>query len=212
MMARLSRRTSAGWCALVLLTAGAGGCTWEGSGGGGPEVSAPVTPPFPPEEQRVALAWAAQQGQAPADGRTSAVAWGNGDAPDLIWQAGRTGEVCLARILPAAVTTVCQQASIVLAAPSPGVQTVFSKALNSRGGWNVLLMSSGETVDEISCGQQAFKVHGVLETETAGVARRFYSVAVPGDIGGTFGVTARRTGQPAVDSVQIITETGKTTC
>ena len=228
-MGQRSRWAAAVRCSLVLLLVGAGACTPAVGGSTGPAQSSPptaspgrtgsVAPPpsgpvgFPPEAQQQAMAAAAQQGRSPAGGAAVLVRWGDGEVPHLLWQAEESGDICMAQATTGASTvTTCEEASAVLAAPSPGIRRILGAALNvAQDGFNSVLLASGETLDEFSCGAKAFGAHRVLTTQIGGVTRTIYSVTVPRTLGGTYHATVQRDGHEVVENVRISAE-GEVQC
>ncbi|MFC8449784.1 hypothetical protein [Kitasatospora sp. NPDC057223] len=214
-MTKRSTCFAAARLSLVLLLAGAGACTSTATLHAGPAqpsgsaasavTTGQVAPRFPEQARLEALEQAAAVGLAPAGGRTVTVGYEPEDQLYLLWQAEETGDICMAQALgDHALTRQCTQSSDISSAPSPGVRGILSAALNHRhDGFNAVLLSSGETVEQLACGGQVFEVTSVFTVEVAGLTRTVSKVTVPRDQGGTFRATVRRDGEPAQDSVEL---------
>ncbi|MFF3595832.1 hypothetical protein [Kitasatospora indigofera] len=209
--------------ALVLLLTGSAACTSGATDPAGPVRSAsptasaapavPTPPGFPQEAQRLALEAAERAGRPAVEGSVVPVRWSDAEVPQLLWLSEGDGGICKAQSYDGSSFSVgCDKESDIIAAPSPGLQMIISSSLNDRSdSWNGLLLASGETLEEISCGPQHFPTHKVLAMTIGGVTRTAYSVTYPRELAGTYRATVERAGQQVPDTVEVHAE-GRAQC
>ncbi|MFD8694640.1 hypothetical protein [Kitasatospora purpeofusca] len=211
---------------LAALAAGAAACGPADSGSGATAsrsgtVVAPASPSgagsadgagdsaagFPDTLKRTVLEQAARDGRSPAGDRTVLAAFDSGARPYLVWQSENTGDICVALNGDGgSAVTQCSNATELATRAVPGVGLFLSaRRAELRGGpvWNVLLLSSGETVERISCRQQDFAVRKVFTTEIGGVERTVWTATVPDGLGGDYRASVRRGDGPVVETVRI---------
>ena len=89
------------------------------------------------------------------------------------------------------------------AIPIPDVQAILSATVNRRhDSFNAVLLSGGETVEEIACGGRVFNATSFPTLDVAGMPRTPYRVTVPVDPEGIRRVTVRCDGEPPKDAVE----------
>ncbi|MET9613597.1 hypothetical protein [Kitasatospora indigofera] len=135
------------------------------------------------------------------------------EVPQLLWLSEGNGGICKAQSYGGSSFSVgCDKEPDIIAAPAPGLQMIISSSLNDRSNsWNGLLLASGETLEEISCGPQHFPTHKVLTMLIGGVTRTAYSVTYPWGLGGTYRASVERDGQQVPDTVEVDAE-GQAQC
>ncbi|MFB7470022.1 hypothetical protein [Kitasatospora sp. NPDC056184] len=162
---------------------------------------------FPDALRRTVLEQAARDGRSPAGDRTVLADFDSGHRPYLVWQTEDTGDICVARTSDGgSAVTQCSNAAELATRAVPGVALFLSARwaeVEGRPVWNVLLLSSGETVDRVSCGQRDFAVRKAFTAEAGGVERTVYTATVPDALGGEYRAAVRRGDGPAVDVAQI---------
>ncbi|MFD0407975.1 hypothetical protein [Kitasatospora sp. NPDC127116] len=164
------------------------------AGGGSPELTVPE------DSRRQILRLAEENGNAPAGGAFTVVRYDSGYGPELIWQAETTGAICSAS--PRVVSRGCVPLADIAARPLPGVG-IFIGASMYNGQWSVMLMSSGETIDQISCQGRSFPARKGYSITVDGVLRTVYTVSVPRSLQGEYRVAVQRDGAVAEDRVTL---------
>ncbi|WP_327072532.1 hypothetical protein OG196_05020 [Kitasatospora purpeofusca] len=177
------------------------------SGAGSADGAGDSAAGFPETLKRSVLEQAARDGRSPAGGRTVLAGFDSGARPYLVWQSGSTGDICVALNSDGgSAVTQCSNATELATRAVPGA-ALFLSARRAEGQgrpvWNVLLLSSGETVERISCRQQDFAVRKAFTTEVGGVERTVWTATVPDEPGGDYRAAVRRGGEPTVDTVRI---------
>ncbi|MET8540593.1 hypothetical protein ABZW03_08045 [Kitasatospora sp. NPDC004799] len=143
---------------------------------------------------------AEENGNAPAGGEFVVARYDSGYGPELIWQAEKTGAICSAS--PGVISRGCVPLADIAVRPNPGVG-IFLGASLRNGQWSVMLMASGETVEQISCQGRNFPVRKGYSVTVDGVPRIVYTASVPRDLQGQYWVEARREGAPAEDRLAL---------
>ncbi|MBO1415792.1 hypothetical protein [Streptomyces sp. FH025] len=187
--------------AAVLLAAGCTALPGAAAAGSTGSVGGDAQGPTVPEDsRRQILRLAEENGNAPVGGEFTVARYDSGYGPELIWQAEKTGAICSAS--PGVVSRGCVPPEEIAARPVPGVGTFLGASLY-QGQWSVLLMSSGETVDHVSCQGRDFPARKGYSADVDGVLRTVYTVSVPRNLLGEYRVAVRRDGAPAEERVTL---------
>ncbi|MEU3573574.1 hypothetical protein AB0E96_34905 [Kitasatospora sp. NPDC036755] len=152
---------------------------------------------------------AEENGNAPAGGEFTVAKYDSGYGPELIWQAEKTGAICSAS--PKVISRGCDPSADIAARRNPGVGTFLGGSLHN-GQWSVMLMASGETINQISCQGRNIPARKSYSVDVGGVLRTVYTVSIPRDLQGEYRVAVQRDGAPAEDRVALIVDRDPVEC
>ncbi|MFF2747001.1 hypothetical protein ACFVVA_15820 [Kitasatospora sp. NPDC058048] len=156
------------------------------------------------DARRQILQLAEASGNAPSGGEFVVAEYDSGYGPELIWQAEKSGAICSAS--PKVVSRGCLPLADIAARPNPGVGIFLGGSLHN-GQWSVMLMASGEMINQISCQGVYFPARKVYSITVDDVLRIVYTISIPQSLRGEYRVAVQRDGVPAED--RVILDMGK---
>ncbi|WP_030460389.1 hypothetical protein [Kitasatospora sp. NRRL B-11411] len=177
---------------------------------GAPTGSAAPVAGFPAEARSQALERAAAEGWSPVEGSIASIGEHGGQVPQLFWQTA-SGDVCLVEAVTRLTPASTCEGPEKLAVTGPGLRHVFWSTLNADDTMTALLMASSEEAVSVSCAGRDHPLAEVARYTVGGVERRFYTVDLPEDRGGTYRAVVTRNGQRVTEDVPILFSPAKKT-
>ncbi|MFG2916139.1 hypothetical protein ACGF0D_25035 [Kitasatospora sp. NPDC048298] len=206
---------SAMFCAvLVGVLCAVSACTGASGGdrptvAGGAASTAATGHVFPESFRKLILRTAKADGTAPAGDRFTVIEYDGGYDPELIWQAEKTGDLCVAS--ESITAGRCRTEKQIAEKRVPGVDLFGDSGLFNRQEdpwWAVSVMASGETIDHLSCQGRNFPVRQVYSVTMGGAQRTVYTAAIPRNLQGEYRVAVQRDGQSEEERLDLGLEKG----